>query len=723
MMILNLFLICLLFALLILIGQKHRSANLYLKSHQDIETSLQETTERLESFFNNTADAINITNLAGELIYVNPSFENMYGWRSEEIMGKPLPIIPDDLKSVEKRNRELLLEGKSVRNWEAQFLHKKGKHVHVNVSISPLKHSDGTIYGFAAITRDETERKKIENNYKIIAENSSSIIRLIDKKGIVQFASPSHKSVLGYAPDELVGKPYYINIHPEDREKTIQAFTDMIKNPQTTVMEYRKKHRNGHALYIEAHCTPYFNNENQLQQYIVVSRDITENKRYEQKLEELAYSDPLTGTGNRRHFYKLLAQAFQESTKSKGQFAILMLDCDRFKWVNDTMGHDVGDEFLQHFVRRIKEMLPQTASICRLGGDEFAIILPDITMKEEINDVAMQIIDTMQKPWIIQDQHFVTTCSIGISTYPLDGENQKELLSNADQALYQAKADGGNSFRFFSDERETENRGQENIENILTKSIDNGDFDQFHLVYQPQINLETGEVECFEVLLRFHHPLIGNVPPDEFIPVIEKNGQIDSVTTWVIQQVGNQYRQWMGNGYSSVKFSINISPTILQTNHSFILLIDSLHKWKLPLNCLEIEVTEDVFMDNFLDMMDQLYQLKDLGVSVSLDDFGTDFSSLLYYKHLPIDKIKIDKSVLHGIFEKEKKGDAIIHSIVLLAKELDIKVLCEGVETEEQVQYLRNNKLKYAQGFYFSKPVSGREIEQLGFLKTERQTH
>lgn len=207
-MILNIYLICLLLVLLIMIAQKNRSANLYLKNQQDIETSLQETTEKLESFFNSTADAINITNIAGKLIYVNPSFEKMYGWRSEEIIGKPLPIIPDYLKSVEKRNRELLLEGKNIRNWEAQFLHKKGLYVHVNVSISPLRNSNGTIYGFAAITRDETERKSIENKYKIIAENSSSIIRLIDNKGFIQFASPSHKNVLGYTPDELVGKPY-----------------------------------------------------------------------------------------------------------------------------------------------------------------------------------------------------------------------------------------------------------------------------------------------------------------------------------------------------------------------------------------------------------------------------------------------------------------------------------------------------------------------------------
>lgn len=493
----------------------------------------------------------------------------------------------------------------------------------------------------------------------------------------------------------------------------------MVKNPQTTLMEYRKKHRNGHELYMEAHCTPYFDHEDQLRHYIVVSRDITENKRYEQKLEELAYSDPLTGIGNRRYFYKLLAQAFKESKKYECQFALLLLDCDRFKSVNDSMGHDAGDVLLQHFVSRMKETLPQTASICRLGGDEFAIILPDVTTKEEINGVAKQIIDTIQEPWTIQNHHFVSTCSIGISTYPLDGENKKDLLSNADYALYQAKADGGNTFRFFSNKPEKEDSRLENLENVLKKSIENGHFDHFYLVYQPQMNLGTGEVECFEVLLRYHHPVIGNVTPAEFIPIFEKNGQIDCVTAWVIHQVGNQYRQWMGNGYSSVKFAINISPIILQTDHSFKLLIDSLHKWKLPLKCLEIEVTEDVFMDNFLDIMNNLYQLKEMGVSVSLDDFGTDFSSLLYYKHLPIDKIKIDKSILHGIFEKEKKGEAIIHSIVLLAKELDIKVLCEGVETVEQVLYLRNNKLKYAQGFYFSKPVSALEIEQLGFLKLE----
>jgi PAS domain S-box-containing protein/diguanylate cyclase (GGDEF)-like protein len=444
-----------------------------------VSASLQETNERLESFFNGTVDAINITTVDSEVVYVNPAFEKMYGWTKDELNGTKLPIIPARLREEEDRMRISLRQGKVVRNWETKFVRKDGSFVDVNVSVSPLRDAAGQITGFAAITRDETERKSMENRFKIIAEHSSDMIRLVSTDGLVQYASPAHQSLLGYDPDVLMGKPFYINIHPEDVATVRASFEEMVAEPRTYVLEYRKLQKDGgEPIYIEAHCDPFFDEDGRLLQYVVVSRDVTERKRYEQKLEELAYVDPLTGVANRRSFYKLLGSAFDvaQAEFSNQRFALFFLDLDRFKWVNDTMGHDVGDELLKQFIGRVQAVLPEEASLCRLGGDEFAIIYSwcesegadkNVTLldskgrarklayreKYKLDVLATRIIETLQNPWSIDGHSFTTTCSIGISLYSGDGEDQKMLMTHADYALYQAKADGRNLFRYYHDVR------------------------------------------------------------------------------------------------------------------------------------------------------------------------------------------------------------------------------------------------------------------------------
>ncbi|WP_413309848.1 PAS domain S-box protein [Bacillus sp. 1P10SD] len=463
-----------------------------------VSATLQETNERLDSFFNSTVDAINITTVDSEVLYVNPAFEKMYGWTRDELIGRKLPIIPARLREEEDRMRVSLLHGKVVQNWETQFVRKDGSFLDVNVSVSPLRDADGRITGFAAITRDETERKSLENRFKIIAENSSDLIRLVSTDGLVQYASPAHESLLGYDPEELMGKPFDINIHPEDVAGVRASFEEMMAEPRTYVLEYRKLQKDGGApVYIEAHCDPFFDEDGRLLQYVVVSRDVSERKRYEEKLEELAYVDTLTGVANRRAFYRLLGEAFNDA-RADGtdlprvgsgavtraghavparRFALFFLDLDRFKWVNDTMGHDVGDELLKQFIARVQAVLPEDASLCRLGGDEFAIIYswteseaavgnvtqPDsknrslkLTYREnknKIDELAGEIIQGLQDPWSIGDHTFTTTCSIGISLFPEEGEDQKTLMMHADYALYQAKAEGRNLYRYYGDGR------------------------------------------------------------------------------------------------------------------------------------------------------------------------------------------------------------------------------------------------------------------------------
>ncbi|MBO0961027.1 PAS domain S-box protein [Neobacillus sp. MM2021_6] len=423
---------------------------LYIRKSNRLKTTLLEVEEKLASVLNNTTDAVNITTFDNKVRYVNPAFEEMYGWGSKELIGKKLPIIPASLWEVEQRQRVQLLAGHSIRHWEAQFLRKDGGLIDVSVSISPLRDATGEIYGCAAITRDETERKKIERNYQMIAENSSDMIRLIDKDGIIQYASPSHQTVLGYSPTELIGLKFPLFIHPDDRETSIQEFADMMNKRSLVKMEYRKQHKDGHTLYVESHYNPYFDQAGNLTHYIVVSRDISERKHYEQTLKDLAYLDPLTGILNRRALYKILAETVDKAGVEDRRFALFFLDCDRFKWVNDTMGHDIGDELLKQLTARIQDVLPAEASLFRLGGDEFAILVSRMDGMETVTRVAESILATLQHPWLLgATEPIIATCSIGISLFPKDGTDIKTIMKHADHALYAAKAGGRNRFRYY----------------------------------------------------------------------------------------------------------------------------------------------------------------------------------------------------------------------------------------------------------------------------------
>ncbi|WML41554.1 PAS domain S-box protein [Neobacillus sp. OS1-2] len=422
----------------------------FMRKNHRLKTTLLELEEKLTSVLDYTTDAINITDLDSMVQYVNPAFEQMYGWKNKEVLRKPLPIIPASLREVEEQQRAQLLAGEAIRHWEAQFLRKDGRLIDVSVSISPLRASNGEINGFAAITRDETERKKIERNYQMIAENTSDMVRLIDKDGIIQYASPSHQTVLGYSPTELIGLKFPLFIHPDDRETSIQEFADMMNKRSLVKMEYRKQHKDGHTLYVESHYNPYFDQAGKLTHYIVVSRDISERKHYEQTLKDLAYLDPLTGILNRRALYKILAETVEKAGAEERRFALFFLDCDRFKWVNDTMGHDIGDELLKQLTARIQDVLPADASLFRLGGDEFAILVSRMDGMETVTRVAESILATLQHPWLLgANEPINATCSIGISLFPKDGTDIKTVMKHADHALYAAKAGGRNRFRYY----------------------------------------------------------------------------------------------------------------------------------------------------------------------------------------------------------------------------------------------------------------------------------
>jgi diguanylate cyclase (GGDEF)-like protein/PAS domain S-box-containing protein len=683
--------------------------------------SLLDSGDTLGSFLNTTKDAVNITDLNGIVLYMNASFEKMYGWTSEELLGQHLPIIPEALKEEEKAQKRALLNGTSFSNIESQYIRKDGSAIDVSVTLTPIRDANQAIIAFAAVTRDESFRKRAEielreqeEKYRLIAENSYDLIRLIDAAGVVQYASPSHKTLLGFEPEELEGKPFDLYIHHEDLNQVREEFYHNNFDPKPMVMEYRKMHKNRRYIWVEAHTSPVLDEEGNLSHYIVVSRDVSEKKEHREKLEYFAYYDSLTGVPNRRFFQKMLEIAIDDARENQTQLALLYLDCDRFKWVNDSMGHDVGDELLKLFVKRIQDCIRPYDAVGRLGGDEFVVILSRISSEEDIIRVADRLIHTLEQPWQIHEYEFITTSSIGISVYPTMAAHAQKLISQADQALYQAKESGRNTFKFFTEAIEENYTRLLSLEEGLKRAVVRK---EFKLVYQPQVHIANGETNCLETLLRYDHPQLGTISPAEFIPICERIGVMDELTTWIISEIGKQYHSWLSKGYQPPRISINVSPVSLKNEDFMKDFSNAILKSSIPPECIELEITEQAIMDNLDEVALKLAEIKKLGVKISLDDFGSGYSSLSYFRHLPIDKIKIDRVFLSDIKgPSNKKDKAIIQLITSLSEELEIEAVCEGAEKAEQILFLKQCRCRLAQGYYYYKPMTALEVEKSGCL-------
>jgi diguanylate cyclase (GGDEF)-like protein/PAS domain S-box-containing protein len=407
-----------------------------------------------ESFFKSTVAAIDVHDLSNRILDVNPAFEVIYGYKREEVLGKELSMIVPKDGVDSKKIFDLVVNGGSINDMEAVRRRKDGSMIEVSLSLSPLRNAEGKITSVAAITRDISERKiaekklmESEERYRLIAENMTDLVLLLDPKRKVLYASPSYQTVLGFQPPEgaLLNTE---QIFQEDRPMVIKSFENIVKSRQSNTVEYRFQHGLGHFVWLETNRTPVLDEKGELNGVLCVSREITKRKQQEAELERMAFYDYLTGALNRRVFMDRLRQQIVLSKRTKESFAVMFLDIDRFKWVNDTLGHDVGDELLVQLVKRVKTCIREMDMLARLGGDEFAILLPKISSIVDVSEVAKRILAMLQEPWKIRDHEFITTSSIGISQYPFCGEDTSTLLKNADEALYKAKQLGRNNYQF-----------------------------------------------------------------------------------------------------------------------------------------------------------------------------------------------------------------------------------------------------------------------------------
>ncbi|KEO82607.1 putative bifunctional diguanylate cyclase/phosphodiesterase [Tumebacillus flagellatus] len=435
--------------------------------------------------------------------------------------------------------------------------------------------------------------------------------------------------------------------------------------------------------------------------------------RSQRQITHMAYHDDLTNLPNRKHFTDVLGQALNMAQITESKVGVMFLDLDRFKNVNDSMGHATGDRLLREVSRRLLESLSENHLLARMGGDEFAMLLPDLESPEDAAKLAQQALKLFETPLLFEGREFLVTASIGISVYPQDGTDAETLLRNADTAMYSAKEGGRDNFQFYTPEMNQMILEQLEIEKALRHALDH---EEFVLFYQPQVDIETGHIIGTEALIRWQHPERGLVPPGQFIPVAESVGLIVPLGEWVLRTACIQNKAWQEAGFPPIKVAVNLSARQFEQPNLVDTVAEILEETGLDPQYLHLEITETLAMKNANHAIDKLHALKNLGVQLSIDDFGTGYSSLNYLKKFPIDTLKIDRSFV-GDIPGDSDDAAIVTAIIAMAHNLKLTVVAEGVESEAQLEFLRNQHCNEMQGFLFSRPVPAHEVAQLLYEK------
>ncbi|HKT73841.1 MAG TPA: EAL domain-containing protein [Steroidobacteraceae bacterium] len=437
--------------------------------------------------------------------------------------------------------------------------------------------------------------------------------------------------------------------------------------------------------------------------------------QHAQRVEYLAYHDGLTALPNRSLFNKLLSQAIRHARRHKGNLAVAFIDLDRFKQINDTLGHEAGDELLKEVANRLKACLRDSDTVARLGGDEFVVLLTDLGEKKYAATVAEKIITSIARPFVLLGQEFRVTASIGISTYPQDGADEQTLTKNADVAMYQAKEDGKNNFQFYSEKLNANSLERLTLESSLRHALERREF-QLH--YQAKRDMTTGRITGMEALLRWQHPDLGIVSPMQFIPVAEETGLIVPIGKWVLHTACSQNVAWQRQGLPRLNIAVNLSARQFSDEHLLRDIADTLEETGMDAGLLEVEIHESLLIRDIEKTLQILTALKAIGVKIAIDDFGTGYSSLSTLQRFPLDTIKIDRSFMRELAARSDHS-SLTEAIIAMGKNLSLTVVAQGVETKEQVDLLREHACDEFQGFYFNKPMSAQQFTEL--LQTQSQ--
>lgn len=618
---------------------------------------------------------------------------------------------PDDHAAVEKALMQSASDG-SPFTADFRINLPSGIELHVHGQGEAIRNAEGRIVGMSGSLQDITERKLTEEKLRLSAavfENTTEGVLITDSASRIVSINRAFTEITGYSNDEAIGQsPNMLKSGHHDDEFFAAIWSTLIEAGywQGEIWNRRK---NGEIYPEWLNISEVKDEHDHIINYVGVFSDISAMKESESKLAHLAHHDPLTGLPNRLMLNARLEHSLTRAHRNNHLLAVLFLDLDHFKNVNDTLGHPVGDLLLQEVAHRLTSCVREEDTVSRLGGDEFTVLLEGLHEACYASDVAQKIISSLACPFILQGHEVFITCSVGISIFPNDGNDVTTLLKNADSALYRAKEQGRDNYQYYTEELTTLAMERLSMESDLRHALERN---ELVVHYQPQVDLYSGNIIGMEALLRWQHPVIGLIPPSNFIPLAEETGLIIPIGEWVLRTACFRLQTWIDEGMPKVRMAVNLSSRQFNQKNLAEVVASALRDSGLDPDCLELELTESLIMKDAEAAIVVLNKIKALGVQFSIDDFGTGYSSLSYLKRFPIDRIKIDQSFVRNI-TTDPRDAAVSQAIISLSHSLNLKTVAEGVETLEQQEFLRSRQCDEIQGFYFSRPVPEQKMGQL----------
>ncbi|MFA6972286.1 MAG: EAL domain-containing protein [Gallionella sp.] len=662
-----------------------------------------------------SANAIVITDKDALIKWANPAYAKLTGYALQDAVGKyPKELVKSGLQdhAFYEVLWQTILSGKV---WHGEVANKRqdGTLFYQEMTITPVRSDKGDITHFIAIKQDISERRQTEERLReaaAVMENTHDGVVITDTTPRILVVNEAYTTITGYSAEDVIGKnPNIISSGRADKAFYAEMWACVLKDGywQGEVWNRRK---NGECYPQLLTISTIYDDKQKPVRYVGVFADITQLKENQEKLEFMAHHDPLTRLPNRSLAESRLEHEIEQAQRHSHQIAVLFIDLDRFKAVNDSFGHLVGDELLCAVSERLGRRVREGDTLGRLGGDEFILLATPLTETQDAAVIARDFIGALSEPFKLADNHEVFIGgSIGISLFPQDGTTVLELMKNADAAMYLAKKNGRNQFSFYTRELNAGACAQLAMENDLRRALSQN---ELLLHYQPKVDLQSGKICGMEALIRWKRRGEGWVPPAVFIPLAEKSSLILTIGSWVLEQACWQIRQWLDEGLSNIAVSINVSARQFRSGNFDKLVAKALDKHKIDGRYLELELTESMLMQEPDDAVATMLRLKQIGVKISLDDFGTGYSSFSYLSRFPIDTLKIDQSFVRGV-TTESNAAEIASAIIGLAHRMNLRVIAEGVETEAQLAYLLDKDSDEIQGYHFSKALSPHDISDM----------
>jgi len=684
------------------------------------ESALQQSEEKYRVIFDYAPVGIYQSTRDGTIVTANLALARMLSYDSvDDLLTRNLER---DVYLDPSQREELIRSFEPfgyANNVELRWRRKDGTPIWVQLTAHAIRSPVGTTY-FEGFVYDVTERKRAEEAQRqaeeTLRKQSAAMTASMDGIGILDerldftYANDSLAKLFGYPdPQSMIGRNLCDLYEPHEQVRFITSVIPQVQQNGRWRGEATGVRLDNVGFPQEISLTAIADNG-----IVCVVRDITERTYAEEQIKHLAYHDALTNLPNRLLFKDRLSVALSHAHREGTSLAVLFLDLDRFKVINDSLGHNIGDQLLQAVSARVQACVRDSDTVARLGGDEFTILLPRLSHSQDVAPVASKIIEAVRYPFHIEGREFFITTSIGISVYPEDGSDAETLIKNADTAMYQAKELGRDNYQLFNAFVNAKALQRIALEHGLRKGLAN---EEFHVHYQPIFDLRSNRITGMEALLRWQHPQMGSIPPATFIPIAEATGAMAPIGSWALRTACRQAKAWHDAGHRSLSLAVNLSVTQLQQTDLVDTVRDVLEETGLPARLLELEITESSAMHSPETSIRVLYELKRLGIRISLDDFGTGHSSLSYLKRFPVDTLKIDQSFVQDT-TSDPDAAAIVTAIIAMAHSLRLKVIAEGVEFTEQANFLRRHACDQMQGFLITPPVSATEF--IAFVEASR---